>query len=119
MWPFVDLVWALVVLVQAPAHLVQDLVYLVQAHLSQRGLISVVSRQVVMGPGLGLIGSVWSVFVRGVRREQVCYSQVVRGLGVGLVVSGRKEGAGYITPHVAPGAQQLGLMLGYIALFQS
>ena len=87
-WPFVDLVRALVVLVQAPAHLVQDLVDLVQAHLSQRGLISVVSRQVVVGPGLGLIGSVWSVFVRGVRREQVCYSQVVRGLGVGLVVSG-------------------------------
>ena len=61
------MVRALVVLVQAPAHLVLVLVDLVQAHLSQRGVISVVSRQVGMGPGLGLIGSVWSVFVRGVR----------------------------------------------------
>ena len=44
-----------------------------------------VRRQVVVGPGLGLIVSVWAVFVRGVRREQVCFSQVVCGLGVGLV----------------------------------
>ena len=36
------------------------------------------SRQVVVGPILGLIGSVWSVFVREVRSKQVCYSQVVR-----------------------------------------
>ena len=72
-----------------------------------------------MGPDLWLVGSVWSVFVKWVRREQVCYSQVDRGLGVGLVVSGQKEGAGCIAPHVAPGAQQWGLMLGYRALFQS
>ena len=43
-----------------------------------------------MGPGLGLIGYVFSVFVRGVRRKQVCNSQVVCGLGVGLVVFGQK-----------------------------
>ena len=55
-----------------------------------------VSRQVVVGLDLVLIGSVWSVFVRGVRREQVCYSQVVHGLGVGLIVLGQKGGAGYI-----------------------
>ena len=56
--------------------------------------------------GLWLIESVWSVFVRGVRRKQVCYSQVVCGLGVGLGVSGRKWGAGDIAPHAAPGVQQ-------------
>ena len=99
--------------------LVQVLVDLVQAHSPPGGLQLVVSRQVVVGPILGLIGSVWSVFVRGVRRKQVCYSQFVHGLGVGLVVSGRKGGAGYIAPHVAQGVQQWGLMLGYIALIQS
>ena len=78
-----------------------------------------VRRQVVLGPCLGLIGSVWSVFVSGVRRKQVFYSQVVHGLGVWLVVAGRKGGAGYIDTHVAPGAQQWWLMLGYIALFRS
>ena len=57
--------------------------------------------------------------MRGVRNKQVCYSQVVRGLGVRLVVSGQKGGTGCIAPHVAPGVQQWGLMLGYIALFQS
>ena len=77
---------SLVALVQAPVDLVHVLVNLVLAHPSQGGLILVVSRRVVVGPGLGLIGSVWSVFVRGVRRKQVCFSQVVRGLGVGLVV---------------------------------
>ena len=41
------------------------------------------SRQVVVGPGFGLIGSVWSVFVRGVKRKKACCSQFVRGLGVG------------------------------------
>ena len=49
-----------------------------------------VSRRVVVGPILGLIGSVCSGFVRGVSRKQVYYSQVVSGLGVGLVVSGQK-----------------------------
>ena len=39
--------------------------------------------------------------MRGVRRKQVCCSPVVCGLGVGLVVSGPKGGAGYIDPHVA------------------
>ena len=38
-----NLVWALVALVQAPVFLVQVLVDLVQAHLPQGGLISVVS----------------------------------------------------------------------------
>ena len=38
--------------------------------------------------------------------------QVVRGLVVGLVVSGQKGGAGYIDTHAAPGVQQWGLMLG-------
>ena len=57
--------------------------------------------------------------MRGVRRKQVCYPQGVHGLEVGLVVSGRKGGAGYIDTHVVPGAQQWGLMLGYIALFQN
>ena len=80
------MVWAIVVLVQAPLDLVQIFDDLVQAHLPQGGLISVVRRQVVAGPALELIGSVWSVFVRGVRRKHVCYSQVIRGLGVGLVV---------------------------------
>ena len=37
-----------------------------------------------MGPGFGLVGAVWSVFVRGVRWKQVSYFQVVRGLGVKL-----------------------------------
>ena len=36
--------------------------------------------------------------------------QVVRGLGVGLVVSGGKEGAGKSDTHAAPGAQQWGLI---------
>ena len=70
-----------VVLVQVPVVLVQVIVDLVQAHLPQGRLILVVSSQVVVGPGLGLIGFVWSVFVRGVRRNQVCNSQVARGLG--------------------------------------
>ena len=43
----------------------------------------------------------------------------MHGLGVGLVVSGQKGGAGYIDTHATPGVQQWGLMLGYIALFQS
>ena len=38
----------------------------------------------IVGPGSGLVGAVWFVFVRGVRWKQVCYSQVVHGLGVGL-----------------------------------
>ena len=75
------MVQALVVLVQALVDLVHVLVDLVQTHSPKGGLISVVSRQVTVGPGLGLVGSVLSVFVRGVRRKQVCYSQVVRGLG--------------------------------------
>ena len=54
----VDLVGALVALVQV-------LVDMVRAHSPQGGLLSVVSRQVVVGPNLGLIGSVWLVFVRG------------------------------------------------------
>ena len=57
---------ALVFLVHVPVDLVQVLVELVQAHSPQGGLLlSVVSRQVVVGPNLGLIGSVWLVFVRG------------------------------------------------------
>ena len=67
-----------------------------------------VSRQVVVGPNLGLIRSVWLVLVRGAGMKQA-----VCGLGVGLVVSGRQGGAGYIGTHAAPGAQQWGLMLIY------
>ena len=37
-----------------------------------------------MGPGSGLVGAVWWVFVRGVSWKQVCYLQVLRELGVGL-----------------------------------
>ena len=95
----VDLVQALVALVQAYVNLVQALVdlvqalvALVQAHLPQGGFIWVVRRQVVV-PGSGLVGAVWSVFVRWVRWKQVCHLQVVHGLGVGLdesVVSGTK-----------------------------
>ena len=85
-----NLVRAFVALVQAPVDLIQVLVGLVQAHLPQGGLILVVSRQAVVGQGFGFIGSVWSMFVRGMRRKLVCYSQVVSGLGVGLVVSGPK-----------------------------
>ena len=97
------MVWSLVGLVQAPVDLVHVLFDLVQAHPLQGGFILVVSRQVVVGPGLGLIGSVWWVFVRRVRRKQVCYSQVAGGLGVGLGVSGRKGAAGYIDTYVIPG----------------
>ena len=50
---------------------------LVQAHPPQRGLIWVVRRQFVVGPGSRLVGAVWSVFVRGVRWKQVCFLQVV------------------------------------------
>ena len=64
---YVDLVQALVTLVQAHDDLVQALVTLVQAHPPQGGLISVARRQVVVGPGYGLVGAVWwVVFVRGV-----------------------------------------------------
>ena len=72
----VDRVWALVALVQAPVDLVPALVNLFQAHPPQGGLISVVGRQVVVGPGAGLVGAVWSVFVIGVRRKQVFYFHV-------------------------------------------
>ena len=71
----VDRVRALVALVQASVVLVLDLVDLVLAHPPQGGLIWVVSRQVVLGPGFG------SMFVRGVRRKQVCCSHVVLGWG--------------------------------------
>ena len=54
------------------------------------------------------------MFVRGLRRKQVCYSQGW-GSGVGLVVSSPKGGAGYMGTHAAPRAQQWGLMLEYIA----
>ena len=78
----VDLVQALIAVVQAFIDLVQALVALVQVHPPQGGLTCVVRRQVVVGPGSGLIGAVWWVFVRGVRWKQVCYIQVVHGLGV-------------------------------------
>ena len=81
------------VLVPAHVDLVQSFVALVQAHPPQGGLIWVVRRQVVVGPGSGLVGAVWSLFVSGMRWKKVCYLQVVCGLGVGLdksVVSGTK-----------------------------
>ena len=68
------MVRSLVALVPVPVDLVQVLVDLVQAHSPQGGLQLVVSRQVVVG----------------VRWKQVWYSPVVRGLGVGLVVSGQR-----------------------------
>ena len=34
-------------------------------------------KEVVVGPGSGLVGAVWWVFVRGVRWKQVCYLQAV------------------------------------------
>ena len=54
-----NLVQALVAVVQAHVDLVQALVTLVQAHPPQGGLISVARRQVVVGPGYGLVGAVW------------------------------------------------------------
>ena len=61
----VDLVQALVAFVQAhvdlvQAHidLVQALVALVQAHPPQGGLVCVVRKQIVVGTGFGLFGSV-------------------------------------------------------------
>ena len=56
------------VLVQAHVDLIQTLVALVQAHPPQGGLIWMVKRQVVVGPGSGLVGAVWTVFVRGGNR---------------------------------------------------
>ena len=67
-----DLVLALVALVHAPVDQVQVNVDLFQAHSSQGGLLSVVSRKVVVGPSLGLIGFVWSMFVRGRGRNRWC-----------------------------------------------
>ena len=91
----VVLVQAVVALVQAHFDLVQThvdlnqaLVALFQAHPPQGRLILVVRRQVVVGPGSGLVGAVWWVVERGVRWKQVLYLQVVRGLGVGLDESG-------------------------------
>ena len=55
-------------LVQARVDLVQALVALVQTHPSQGELIWLVRRQVAMGTGSGLVGAVWLVFERGVRR---------------------------------------------------
>ena len=49
------MVWSLVALAQALVDLAQVLVDLVQGHSPQVGLISVVSRQVVVGTGLGLM----------------------------------------------------------------
>ena len=54
---------------------------------------------------------------RLMRRKQVIHRLCVGP--VGFVVSGPTGGTGYIDTHVALGAHQLGLMLGYIALFQS
>ena len=79
--PFVDLVRALVVLDQAPADLVQVLVHLVQAHLSQRGLISVGCSGARFGVDWICLVCVWE------RGKQVCNSQVVRGLGVGCMLN--------------------------------
>ena len=54
----VALVQALVAIVQAHVDLIQAFVALVQAHPPQGGLIWLVRRQVVMGPGSGLVGAV-------------------------------------------------------------
>ena len=79
----VDVVQDLAAFVQAHVDLVQALVALVWAHPPQGGLIWVVRRKVVVGPGSGLVEAVWWVLVRGVRVKYVCYLQVVHGLGVG------------------------------------
>ena len=55
---FVACVQAQVNLVQALVALAQSLVALVQAHPPQGGLMWVVRRQVVVGPGSGLVGAV-------------------------------------------------------------
>ena len=79
-----------------------------------------VSRQVVVGPGLGylMVDRICLVGFceRGKEETGLLFTGCV---WVGLVVSGRKREAGYIGTHVAPKAQQWGLMLEYIALFQS
>ena len=54
----VALVQALADLDKAHVDLVQALVALVQTHPPQGGLIWLVRRQVVMGPGSGLVGAV-------------------------------------------------------------
>ena len=54
----VDLVQALIAFVQAHVDLIQALSALVQTHPPQGGLIWLVRRQVVMGPGSGLVGAV-------------------------------------------------------------
>ena len=66
------MVQALVVLIHVPVDLGQVLVDLVQAHSPQEGFLSVVSRQVVVGPNLGLIGSVLVVFVKGRGGNSLC-----------------------------------------------
>ena len=101
----VDLVQVRVALVQGQVDLVQALFALLQAHPPQGGLI--------MGPGSGLVGSVCLVFERGVRRGQVCYSQFVSGVGWGEA----EEWTEYI--DTSPGAQQWGLMLGFLILFRN
>ena len=87
-----NLVRNLVDLDQAPVVLVQVFVDLVQAYFPQGELISVVSRQVVAGLGLGLIGSVWSVFVRGGRRNRF----VIHRLCVGRVGCIRAKGVSWL-----------------------
>ena len=73
------------------------------------------SRQVVVGPAnLG----VDRICLDGVCEEggdETGHAWV--GDRVGCIYV--KGGAGYIDTHVAPGAQQWGLMIEYIALFQS
>ena len=113
----------IVSIVQALVDLVQTLVALVQAHPPQGGLILVVKRQVVVGPGSGLVGSVWWIFVM-VRWEQICHSQVVCGLGVRLDesgVSGQRDEPATLTLMLHQGCNSGGWRLNiyYIDLVQS
>ena len=71
----VDMVQALVALVQTHVDLVQALVALVQAHPPQGGLIWVVRTQVWVGPGSGLVGAVCWVF-KSTQIKQACRSKI-------------------------------------------
>ena len=76
----VDLIQALVALVQARVDIVvQALDALVQTHPPQGGLVWVVRRQVVVGPGSGLVGAVWLVF--NCERGEVETGLLLTGIG--------------------------------------
>ena len=102
-----------VALAQALVDLVQTLVALVYAHVN-------LVQALFLGKETGYCGArIWTgwickVFERGVRRGQVCYSQVVEVSGVGGG-GGEAEGwTSYIDSYNAPRAQHWGLMLTHL-----